>query len=151
MYNVIGMHCSMYRIIYIYMTIHTHVYTYDPRQQQRKRQRLPEVDELSASIDKNTADSTELGELGKGLMGSALMGSLRIPCLFDRGTFWVLPLTYFCLPKSANTYLFPPICQNVHYLFAAAPLVLTPFVRNQGNKLILLLKSSKWFPVGRPH
>ena len=25
---------------------------------------------------------------------------------FDRGTFWVLPLTYFCLPKSARAYLF---------------------------------------------
>ena len=30
---------------------------------------------------------------------------------FDRGTFWVLPLAYFCLPKSARAYLFP-ICQN---------------------------------------
>ena len=31
---------------------------------------------------------------------------------FDRGTFWVLPLTYFYLPKSARVYLFSPICQN---------------------------------------
>ena len=31
---------------------------------------------------------------------------------FDRGTFGVLPLTYFYLPKSARAYLFPPICQN---------------------------------------
>ena len=27
--------------------------------------------------------------------------------LFDGGTFWVLPLTYFYLPKSARAYLFP--------------------------------------------
>ena len=26
---------------------------------------------------------------------------------FDRGTFWVLPLTYFCLPESARVYVFP--------------------------------------------
>ena len=44
---------------------------------------------------------------GKGQMGSALMGSLQISMWFDRGTFWVLPLTYFCLPKGARTYLFP--------------------------------------------
>ena len=36
---------------------------------------------------------------------------------FDRVTFWVLPLTYFDVSKFIN--------------FAAAPLVLTPFVRNQ--------------------
>ena len=29
--------------------------------------------------------------------GSALMGSLQIQCLFDRGTLWILPLTYFAL------------------------------------------------------
>ena len=28
---------------------------------------------------------------GRGQMGSALMGSLRISCFLDRGTFWVLP------------------------------------------------------------
>ena len=26
---------------------------------------------------------------------------------FSGGTFWVLPLTYFHLPKSARAYLFP--------------------------------------------
>ena len=31
---------------------------------------------------------------------------------FDRGTFWVLPLTYFDLPKIARAYPFSPICQN---------------------------------------
>ena len=45
-------------------------------------------------------------QLGKGQMGSALMGSLRISC-FWTGTFWLLPLTYFSLPKSARAYPFP--------------------------------------------
>ena len=47
--------------------------------------------------------------LGKGQMGSALMNgvtAIYFCMFFDRGTFWVLPLTYFYLPKSARAYLF---------------------------------------------
>ena len=40
-------------------------------------------------------------QLGRGEMGSALMGPLQLLCLFDRGTFRVLPLTYFDLPMHA--------------------------------------------------
>ena len=51
-------------------------------------------------------------------------------CMFcHRGTFWVLPLTYFYTAKSARVYLFPHLSKII--TFAAAPLVLTPFVRNQ--------------------
>ena len=63
-------------------------------------------------------------------MGSALTGSLQIPCLLTEGPFGVFSLTYCCLPKSATAYLFPQSVK-VHYLFAAAPLALTPVVRNQ--------------------
>ena len=48
--------------------------------------------------------------------------------------FWVLPLTYLYLPKSARAYLFPHSVE-IHYFFAAAPLVLTPFVRNQRKRV----------------
>ena len=44
-------------------------------------------------------------------------------------TFWVLPLTYFDLPQSARAHIFPQSVKRNY--FAAAPLVLTPFVRNQ--------------------
>ena len=61
------------------------------------------------------------------------MGSLQIPCFFDRVTFWALPFT--------NLLLYSQKCQGVPflnlpklYVFAAAPLVLTPFVRNQGGR-----------------
>ena len=66
--------------------------------------------------------------LGKGQMGSTLLGSLQI-CLFDRGTFWVLPLTYLYITKSARAYLFP---QSVkfHY-FCSGPMSVDPFVRNR--------------------
>ena len=68
---------------------------------------------------------------GKGQMGSARMGSLQMSCFVDRGICWVFLFTYFYLPKSARAYeyLFPQSVKIV--TFAAAPLVLTPFVRNQ--------------------
>ena len=54
--------------------------------------------------------------------------------LFDRGTFWVLPLTYFYLPKKVPGRTFFPNLSK-YITFAAAPSVLTPFVRNQGPLL----------------
>ena len=66
---------------------------------------------LDLNIYKAAHEAVHRASVGKGQMGSALMGSLQI-YLFDRVTFWVPPLTYFYLPKSARAYLFPPICQN---------------------------------------
>ena len=59
--------------------------------------------------------------LGKGdKMGSALMGShCRFHVFCDRGTFWVLPLTYFYL----RTYLFSQV--KVHY-FCSGPISADP-------------------------
>ena len=56
-------------------------------------------------------------------MESALTGSLRVSC-FDRGTFWVLPLTYFYIPKSARAYLFPKSIE-IHY-FCSIPISVDP-------------------------
>ena len=55
-------------------------------------------------------------------MGSALMVTAKF-MFSDRGTFWVLPLAYVYLPKSARSYLFPNLSKLI--TFAAAPLVLT--------------------------
>ena len=52
---------------------------------------------------------------------------------FDRGTFCVLPLTYFYRPKSARTYLFPQFVKTCDFCSGAAPLVSNPFVRNQAK------------------
>ena len=38
---------------------------------------------------------------------------------FDRGTFWVLPLTYFYISKSARAYLSPQSVKN-HYFCSDA-------------------------------
>ena len=62
-------------------------------------------------------------------MGSALMVSPQIKGFLTEGPFGYSPLTYFYLPKSDSAYLFPN--PSNFTTFAAAPLVLTPFVRNQ--------------------
>ena len=56
-------------------------------------------------------------------MWSALMGSLQISC-FLTGTFWVLPLTYFDIPKSARAYLFSQSVK-IHY-FCSGPISVDP-------------------------
>ena len=43
---------------------------------------------------------------------------------FDSGTFWVLPLTYFYIPKDARAYLFPQSVKT-HY-FCSGPISADP-------------------------
>ena len=76
----------------------------------------------------------------KGTNVSALMtnGVTSNFMFFDRGTFWVLPSTYFCLPRSARAYLVPPNLSKFT-TFAAAPLALTLFVHNQSFHTASLL------------
>ena len=69
----------------------------------------------------------------EGTNGVSTNGVTSIVMLFDKGTFAVLPLTYFYLPKSARVYLFPQSVKFITFNCSAAPLVLTPFVRNQFN------------------
>ena len=65
--------------------------------------------------------------------GVSTNGSLYLSYLLT-GTFWVLPLTYFYIPKGARAYLFPQSVKT--HTSAAAPLVLTGFVRNQGFRRV---------------
>ena len=59
-----------------------------------------------------------------GLTGDTGKGELQIPCFFDRGTFWVLPLNYFYIPKHASAYLFP---QSVKiHDFCSGPISVDP-------------------------
>ena len=69
--------------------------------------------------------------LGEGQMGVGTNWVAANFMLLTEGFFCVLPLTYFYLPKSARACLFPPKLSKIA-TFAAAPLLLTPFVRNQG-------------------
>ena len=65
--------------------------------------------------------------LGKGGQHNGVTANFSFS---DTGTFWVLPLTCFYLPKSARAYVCLPNLSKF-ITFAAAPLVLTSFVRNQ--------------------
>ena len=56
---------------------------------------------------------TAANVLRKGANGVSTNGVTAYFMFFGRGTFWVLPLTYFGLPKSAKGYLFP---QSVKHL-----------------------------------
>ena len=52
------------------------------------------------------ADMARLGTR-KGTNGVSTNGVTADFMFFDRGTYWVLPLTYFYIPKRASAYLFP--------------------------------------------
>ena len=62
--------------------------------------------------------------LVKGQMGSALMGSTANDMFLDRGIFWVLPLSYCYVPKSARAYLFPQSVKIHH--FCSGPISVDP-------------------------
>ena len=72
---------------------------------------------------------TVLGGTRKGTNGLNSNGVTAFVLFVDRLLYGVLPLTYSYLPKSAGAFLFPNLPEFIS--FAAAPLVLTPFVRNQ--------------------
>ena len=62
--------------------------------------------------------------------GTDVVGTNRVTASFSffaRGTFWVLPLTYFYLPKSARAYLFPQSVK-LHY-FCSGPISVDPICR----------------------
>ena len=68
-------------------------------------------------------------------IGSALMGSVTATFFFfDRGTFWVLLLTYFCLRKSARGHFFPqPV--KTHY-FCSGPINVEPICPQPRTPLV---------------
>ena len=84
-------------------------------------------------------------------MGSALMVSLQISCVFVRGTFCVLPLIYVDLPKSASAYLFSQSAKT-HYI-CSGPIRVDPiFVRNRmGHRLPDGVRTNGVFTEGRKH
>ena len=50
--------------------------------------------------------------VGKGQMGSALMGSLQISCFVDTGDFWGTPVKLLVFSQKCQGVPFSPICQN---------------------------------------
>ena len=110
----IHMTICIYSYIYIYIHIHRYIYTHihidRPAGQPASR---PE---------KRSKDR-------KGTNGVSTNGVTANFMFVERGFFWLLTLTYFYILKIARAYLFPNLSKFT--TFAAAPLVLTQFVRNQ--------------------
>ena len=84
---------------------------------------------LSFSLSLSSPIARVCARVGKGQMGSALMGSLQISCFLTEGPFGYSALPTFILPKVPGRTFFPNLSKII--TFAAAPLVSTPFVRDQ--------------------
>ena len=65
---------------------------------------------------------------------------------FDRGTFWVLPLTYLCLSKSARAYLFPQPVKR-HYI-CSGPISVDPICPQPIGRLLPLAHRASGRGVG---
>ena len=78
---------------------------------------------IAASFEQAMLGRVLMG-VRKGTNGVSANGVTANFMLFDRGTFWVLSLTCFCLPKSARAYLFPQSVK-VHY-FCGGPISADP-------------------------
>ena len=65
------------------------------------------------------------------------MGSLQISCFLTEGLFLGTPINLLLIfPKVPGCTFFPNLSKII--TVAAAPLVLTPFVRNQAGLLIII-------------
>ena len=104
--------CGTNRYIYIY--IHTYIYIH----------KAPPW--LAAGP---APPASRPAELGKGQMGSALMEPLQVLCFSTEGPFGYSRKPTFIFPKVPGPTFFPNLSRFI--TFAAAPLVLTTFVRNQ--------------------
>ena len=63
---------------------------------------------IGTALDTSLTAGAVVDGVRKGTNGVSINGvTANFVFSFDRGTFWVLPLTYFCLPQSARAYLFP--------------------------------------------
>ena len=71
-------------------------------------------------------------ELGKGTNGVSTNGVTADSMIsFDRGTFGVLPLTYFYLPKSGRAYLFSQSVKNIY--LCSGPISVDPICLQPTN------------------
>ena len=122
---------------------------------------------LSTKVAVRTVPRLPRPSSGKGQMGSALVSANGVTArfrFFDRGTFWVLLLTCFYLPKSARAYLFPqsdkqilllqrphsvdPICPQPRCVYAGQCMTtLAPAFPRSGPN-ITHQKSQKWNSIG---
>ena len=96
-------------------------------------------------------DSSALGTVahlrGRGDLTQKLWLLGFFGIVIDRGTFWALPFTYFCLPKSAWAYLFPQSVK-IHY-FRSGPISLCTHGRLMGLRVHASIMGSRGYLVFR--
>ena len=101
---------KIYIYIYTYVFVCTYTYTYTyTKVLPSNRPKAP-----------SPADPSPLRlctGVRRGTNGVSTNGVTATLMFFERGAFWVLPLTYFYLPKSARAYLFPQSVKT-HYLYS---------------------------------
>ena len=107
MYTNIYIYIHIY--IYVYIYIHIHIYRpAAPRGWSARGRRGAR----SSGATPRLSERDKWGHCKKKSMS------------FDRGAFWVLPLTCFFLAKSARAYLFPQSIK-IHY-FCSGPISVDP-------------------------
>ena len=108
MFTYIYIHTCIY--IYICMYVCMYVCMYIGRRHRHRRLRGGRCPARCAAAGPRDGDGaarcSDRDRLGKHSWVTAIF------VLFDRGTFWVLPLTYFYIPKRCQGVPFSPICQN---------------------------------------
>ena len=71
---------------------------------------------MSAGVQGDAAPAamarSSTGVVGRGQNGVSTNGVAANFSCFDGGTFWILPLTCFYIPKSVPGRTFSPICQS---------------------------------------
>ena len=90
----------------------------------------PDDDQMRLELDRSLETrGSGSNTFRTGTNGVSTNGVTATFILFDIVLFWVLPFTYFRLPKSARAYLFSN--PSTFITFATAPLMSTPCVRKQ--------------------
>ena len=130
MYAYIYIYDYVYIYIYIYicisslsLSIYIYIYIYTHSEVVPKEDQEPMSHQVCFNFCRTVKDMGFFG-IRKGANGVSTNGATANFMFFDRGTFWVLPLTCFYLPKSARAYLFPQSVE-IHY-FRSGPISVDP-------------------------
>ena len=107
---------SLYIYIYIYLYTYTHIHIDAVSAPSFRHAGCTGPPAGRARLVLDAPPGAETTILRKGTNGINPNGGTANLVFFDRGTFWVLPLTYFHIPRSDRAYLFLPICENPLHL-----------------------------------
>ena len=120
---------NIYIYIYISLSLSIYIYIYIYISTQLLAQAILEQLLSPLRLQVHNWRARLRARLGKGQMGSALMGSLQIWSFWQRDLLGIPANLLFIFPEVPGRTFFHNLSKML--TFAVAPLVLTPFVRNQ--------------------